>query len=147
MRFWDSSAVVPLCVEEESSPVLRDLARSEGALAVWWGTPVECQSAFARSRRDGGLTPAQEDDARAVLRTLSALWTEIQPGEDVRTVCSRLLLTHPLRAADAMQLSAAILWAGGRPGGEAFVCLDTRLREAAHKEGFRVVPGFQAPVT
>ena len=140
MRFWDASALVPVCLEEEESPAVRDLLREDSAIAVWWGTWVECQSAFARVRRDGDLSTAQEEDARAVLRSLSTVWTEIQPVEDVRALCSRLLLTHPLRAADSLQLSAALVLTGGQPQGDAFVCLDLRLREAARVEGFHLLP-------
>ncbi len=48
--------------------------------------------------------------------------------------------THPLSAADALQLAAGLLWADGRPAHHDFVCLDQRLREAAQREGFRVLP-------
>lgn len=103
---------------------------------------MECQSAFARVRREGTLNTVQEEEARQVLRALSAAWTEVQPVEDVRGLCDRLLLTHPLRAADSLQLAAAIVWTGGRPRGEAFVCLDLRLRDAARVEGFRLLPSL-----
>ncbi len=142
MKFWDASALVPVCVDEDASTSVRALLREDGAVAVWWGTAVECQSAFARVRRDSLLTPRQEAEARAVLRSLANVWTEIQPVEDVRALCGRLLLTHPLRAADSLQLAAAIAWTGGLPDGDGFVCLDLRLREAARKEGFRVFPGL-----
>jgi prevent-host-death family protein len=59
---------------------------------------------------------------------------------EVRTLASRLLLNHPLRAADALQLAAALVWAGKAPTGQRFVCLEQRLRDAARKEGFVVVP-------
>ncbi len=140
MKFWDASALVPVCLEEEKSPTVLGLLREDSAIAVWWATWVECQSAFARVRRDGGLSTAQEEQAREVLRSLSTVWTEIQPVEDVRALCGRLLLTHPLRAADSLQLAAAILWTGGRPSGDSFVCLDLRLREAARMEGFHLLP-------
>ncbi|MHB8766459.1 MAG: type II toxin-antitoxin system VapC family toxin [Deferrisomatales bacterium] len=140
MRFWDSSALVPICLEETKSPALGDLLREDGAIAVWWGTWVECLSAFARARRESALSTAQEEEAKAVLRSLASVWTEVQPVEDVRSLCTRLLLSHPLRAADSLQLAAAIAWTGGRPAGEGFVCLDRRLREAAHREGFRLLP-------
>lgn len=101
---------------------------------------MECQSAFARVGRDGGLSVVQEEDAKAVIHSLSAVWPKIQPVEDVRALCGHLLLTHPLRAADALQLAAAIVWPGGHPSGDGFVCLDLRLREAARMEGFHLLP-------
>jgi hypothetical protein len=49
-------------------------------------------------------------------------------------------VTHALRAADALQLAAALDWCDGNTRGESFVCLDDRLRGAAVLEGFRVLP-------
>jgi hypothetical protein len=51
-----------------------------------------------------------------------------------------LLSLLPLRAADSLQLAAAIVWADKKPKGHHFVCCDNRLREAAKKEGFSVLP-------
>jgi predicted nucleic acid-binding protein len=49
-------------------------------------------------------------------------------------------LRQPLRAADAFQLAAAIIWADGEPEGRNFVSYDKRLRDAARSEGFTVIP-------
>lgn len=52
---------------------------------------------------------------------------------------------HPLRAADSLQLAAAIVVADGAPRALPFVTLDDRLALAADKEGFPVlVPGSPA---
>ncbi|HSJ25022.1 MAG TPA: hypothetical protein VK929_10160 [Longimicrobiales bacterium] len=59
--------------------------------------------------------------------------------EHVRTTAMRLLRTHPLRAADALQLAAALAWAPA-PAGDVFVTLDERLATAATLEGFTVLP-------
>lgn len=140
MRFWDASAIIPLCLEEPRSPQLRRLAEEDSALVAWWSTPVECWSAFARLRRESILSRADEDQARALLSRLAKEWTEIEPGREVREQAARALRLHPLRAADALQLAAALVWADGRTAGHEFVCLDQRLGEAAQSEGFRVLP-------
>lgn len=140
MRFWDASALIPLCLNEPRTPLLRKVTGKDPAIVAWWGTPVECCSAFARLRRDGILTRAEEDQARHVLTRLAAAWTEIQPGRDVREGAARVLLLHPLRAGDSLQLAAALLWARGRGTPGQFVCLDSRLRDAAQREGFLVIP-------
>jgi hypothetical protein len=75
-----------------------------------------------------------------MLAALSAAWSEVQPTEPVRLRAERLLTVHPLRAADALQLAAALLWGEDTPQGLDFVCLDQNLREAARKEGFAVLP-------
>ena len=109
-------------------------------MVAWWGTVVECYSAFARLHREGVLNSHSEEDVRRLLTLLSESWTEIEPGMDIRDIAGRLLLMHPLRAADSLQLAAALLWANKSPRGHHFVCLDGRLREAARKEGFKLLP-------
>ena len=140
MRFWDTSAVVPLCVREPASPAARRLLAPDPAMATWWATRTECVSALARRRRERGLTGGGEERARRVLEVLAAAWSEILPSEALRDGAERLLAVHPVRAGDAFQLAAALVWTHGRTRGRAFVCLDERLREAARREGFRILP-------
>ena len=123
-----------------SEPALRQLAESDPHLVVWWGTSVECVSAIARLRRDGGLSPSQEDQVVDLLSELIGAWTEVQPTEKVRLTATGLLRIHPLQATDVLQLSAAHVWAVGTPLNHGFVCLDSRLREAARLERFAVLP-------
>jgi hypothetical protein len=72
-----------------------------------------------------------------------ALWwaapVECQPAIFRRTREGRLR-AHPLRAADALQLAAALMWCDEAPTGETLVCLDDRLRDAARREGFAILP-------
>lgn len=140
MKFWDTSAVVPLCLGEPQTARVRNITEEDGAIVVWWVTPVECYAAFARLRRDDILTRAHEDQARQSVLRLAAEWIEIQPSHQVREAAGRVLLLHPLRAADALQLAAALVWAGGHVTRHEFVCLDERLREAARRESFHVLP-------
>jgi hypothetical protein len=140
MRFWDSSAIIPLCVEEPSSEKIRNLAEQDGDLMVWWATRVECLSAMTRRRREGGLKSPEEQPAWATLSALARVWSEVQPTESVRRRAERLLRVHALRAADALQLASALIWTEDATSGAEFVCLDQNLREAAWKEGFTVQP-------
>ncbi|MGQ0463959.1 MAG: type II toxin-antitoxin system VapC family toxin [Sporichthyaceae bacterium] len=140
MRFWDSSAVLPLLVAEADTATVQDLLRADPIGLVWWGTTTECTSALARLEREGSLTGADLHTALGRLDDQLAEWHEIQPVDSVRRTARRLLRTHPLRAADALQLAAAIAAAEGRPDSLEFVCLDQRLREAAQREGFPVLP-------
>jgi predicted nucleic acid-binding protein len=63
-----------------------------------------------------------------------------EPSQEVRDQARRVLRVHPLRAADALQLAAALVWKGRH-----FVCFDQRLREAAQREGFRLFPPSEQP--
>jgi predicted nucleic acid-binding protein len=140
VKFWDSSALLPLCISEPRSATIRHIAQQDEAMAVWWATVLECQSAVARLRREGSLSAGDEDQVREDLVELQQAWTEMEPSDEIRSLAGQLLLRHPLRAADSLQLAAALLWAGRSPGGMEFVCLDARLREAARGEGFKVAP-------
>lgn len=139
MRYWDASALVPLCVHEPQTDALRALA-AESALVTWAGSMVEVASAIERRTRDGSLVRAGREVALATLRELGTTWLEITAIGPVRDRALRLLATHPLRAADALQLGAALLAASDRPLGHEFVCVDARLRDAASREGFTIVP-------
>jgi hypothetical protein len=67
-------------------------------------------------------------------------WHEIEPSEDVREAARRLLRVHDLRAANSLPLAAAGVASESRPAPLEFVCLDDRLRTAAEREGFGIVP-------
>jgi len=140
MRFWDTSAIIPLCIEEQETRSIQNIIKKDGMIVVWWGSIVECYSAFGRLRRDGFLKPQEEAQALAVLSQLAGVWTEIEPSDEIRDITRRLFQNYPLRAADSLQLAAAIVWAEKTPRGQEFVCLDTRLRDSAQKEGFKILP-------
>ena len=135
--FWDASAIVPLCVGQAGSGFAREALRDK-TIAVWWGTPVETVSAFARLARAGELDQRHLRMARTRLAALRGMWSEVQPGEALRELAEGLIERHPLRAADALQLAAALIWSRRRPQKRTFVCLDGRLADAAGKEGFSV---------
>jgi hypothetical protein len=140
MKFWDSSAIIPLTLKEQMSENLKRMIKADEDVVVWWTTRVECFSALSRRRREGGLNADAELKAKTILSVLSTEWSEVQPSEVVRQQAERLLAIHPLRSADAFQLAAALIWAQENPHGHGMVCLDQNLREAAHKEGFIVIP-------
>jgi len=66
-------------------------------------------------------------------------WSEIVAVEPVRRQAERLVAVHPLRAADAVQLGAALVAADLDPAGLELVTFDERLATAAEKEGFAVL--------
>ncbi len=106
---------------------------------VWWAAGVEAVSSFSRLKRDGHLTPKECRQALERLEHLRHLWNEIQPTEEVRHRAERLLSSHQLRAAEALQLSAALTWGGNHPRGRVFIGADNKLSDAAEGEGFTVI--------
>jgi hypothetical protein len=142
VKFWDSSAILPLLVEEAGTPSALGYYENNPEIVAWWGTPVECASALARLECEAKLTSTEITLALGQLAALQAAWHEVQPLDSVRQVAQRLLRLHPLRAADSLQLAAALLVCEHRPQGWQFVCLDTRLSLAAEREGFMVIRNF-----
>lgn len=140
MRFWDSSALVPLLFAEGRSATVRPLFLEDRGLVWWWSTPVECASALWRRHRAGDLDRVSLDRALAALETFRAEAETVMPEEAVRERAGQLLRVHALGSADALQLSAALVGCGLRPASAEFVCFDRRLREAARREGFSVLP-------
>jgi len=59
VRFWDSSAVVPLVCREPESPRCRAWLREDPVLLVWALAATEVVSALARMRREGALPEAR----------------------------------------------------------------------------------------
>lgn len=143
MRFWDTSALVPLLVDDPGSgPVLVEFERDPQVIA-WWGTQTECVSAVTRKEREGTLRQREVSEALERLTELANAWQEVQPTALVRRASIRLLRVHPVRTADALQLAAATVAADGNPATMAFVTRDARLAEAATREGFIVTtPGI-----
>ncbi len=141
MRFWDSSALLPLLIEEAGSVTMNRVFAEDREIAVWWGTPTECWSALARRERDAGWPPATTDEALANLQQLMARAHEVLPTAAVRACSRRLLFTHALRAADALQLAAAVVLGASEVAELEFVTMDNVLAQAARREGFRVIPG------
>jgi len=139
MLFWDSSAVVPLLLDEAVSDAARSALGDDPDMVVWWGTPVEVLSALARVERSHAVPSADVDLARRALEDLGDRWNEVLPSEEVRERAGAGLLRHAIRAGDALQLGAALTWARGRPRAHRFLSLDERLAEAARREGFDVL--------
>lgn len=140
MKFWDTSAIVPLCVVEPASAAVKSILSNDSSLVVWWATRTECVSAFMRQRREGGLNMQSERQARHVLGALAGAWSEVQPSDMLRATAERLLAAHPLRAADSLQLAAALQWCQMRTSDRELVSFDIRRREAGRREGFTVPP-------
>ena len=134
--FWDASALVPLCVQQIATPSAQAAGKIY-SVVVWWATPVEIRSAMARLVRMGLLTPNQHVGAQARLAELRSKWHEISPDPSLRDQAERLLDRFTLKAADALQLAAALAWTSGRPRARAFISGDAQLLEAARQLGFQ----------
>lgn len=116
------------------------MLRSDRETSIWWASPIECQSALYRRRREGDLPSPLLEQALRLLAALVEDVDVVKPTAELRERAGRLLSSHPLRAADALQLAAALVSCDDTPFDETFVALDQRLREAALREGFTISP-------
>ena len=135
--FWDTSAIIPLCCVQGFSPAARKTFRRFPMPAVWWGTPVEVRSAFKRLKDHDALL-----NERSAIRHWSkfrAKAIEILPDGALLSIAESIPATYGLRALDAFQLAAALVWCSERPRKRPFICADARLGEAANDAGFEVL--------
>lgn len=138
MRFWDSSAVVPLLIAQGRSSRAAAWVSGDDAMVVWTLTPVEVVSALRRLVSERALS---EDAARVSEVRLGEMMDRchvVIDVEAVKSLATRLLRLHPLRAFGALQLGAALHWTEGHPQGRTLHTLDDRLAHAAQREGFLV---------
>lgn len=139
MRFWDASALAPLVIEEDASELALGWLRSDTEIALWGLTRLELVSAVERRVREGNIPTSARQPALQRIERITADAHEITDLAAVRMRALPLLARHPLRAADAAQLGAALLVADPDPSSLAMVVLDRRLAAAAEREGLVVL--------
>lgn len=140
MIFWDSSALVPLLVAENESAYCINALGQDREVLIWSLTPVEIVSALSRRRREGALHAKEYYKAKKRLQLLVDAAYLVTAVQKTKSRAIRLLEVHPLRAADACQLAAALVASQEDPKRLAMMILDRRLQDAALREGFVVNP-------
>ena len=140
--FLDSSALVKRYVTEIGSTWIRALTDPDARnpLIIARITWVEVLSALARRQREGSLT--SDDVAQAIQAFRYDLNTQYQVSELDRAVAEaagELVIQHPLRAYDAVQLASALRLQSDLVRTEApaltFLTADDRLVAIAQAEG------------
>lgn len=141
MRYWDSSALIPLFVRQSRTDQMAALVAEDDGIASWWGTRLECWGAFCRLERSGHIGGAEFRIATDRFRASVAEWSTIGADDALQRHAERVLRVHPLRTADALQLAACHV--ASEIAGERlpFVSLDRRLAAIAEREGFEAVEG------
>ncbi len=139
MRFWDSSALVPLLIVERGTAAAARWLRQDPGVVVWTLTRVELFSALARHRRAESRDTAVLSAARRDLLLAWERWSEVTAVEVVRRHAERIVENHPIKAADALQIGAALTAGEHDPALVEFVTLDEVQATAAEREGLRVL--------
>lgn len=133
--FWDASALVPLCVHQQSTPQVSTWYTSF-EVVIWWAPPVEIAGALARLLRMRYLSVGQWSSAARSIAKLGETWLVVPPGAALRSRAIDLVERYDLSAGDSLQLAAALEWCEGASLGRKFLTSDDRLREAASLSGF-----------
>ena len=139
IAFWDTSAIIPLYCNQMMSADARRLRRRFDEPVVWWGTHVEVHSGINRLLREGVLNDVQSQTALEKWRRLHARVRRIWPSDRVLGLAVSLTTEHGVRALDAFQLAAALVWCNERTRSRPFVCADKRLSAAAKDAGFDLI--------
>lgn len=137
MKFWDTSALVPLFIDEATTETLRRTVADDPDVLIWTLTQVELTSVLWRRKPDPPVSRA-ELAARAV--AAAAEWLSVEALLPVMQHALNACEHHRLRSADALQLAAALVACGGESSLLPFVTLDRELASAARAEGFPVLP-------
>lgn len=140
MKFWDSSALVPLIVHEEETDYCLKILSGDQEMLIWCLSRVEVISALCRQVRGGTLSKPDFIKVKKHFNDLVERAYEVKAIEKVRNRALRLLEVHPLRAADACQLASALVATQEDPERLSILSFDQRLKNAAMKEGFKVNP-------
>ncbi len=138
MRYWDASALVPPVVAEAGTESAPTWLSEDDHIGTWVWTRTEITGAIERHTREGSLSRQQRRDVLERFNAFADSWDEVTEVLAVRSRANALLARHPLRAADAGQLGAALLVQEHLVGPLTFVCLDQRLSSAAELESLRV---------
>jgi len=139
VRFWDTSALVPLFIaERESGSALRRL-REDPEVVVWTLARLELLAALAHRGRGEPTAARQLREARRHFLDAWERWSEVIAADIVRRHAERIVGTHPLLASEALHIGAALVAAEDEPSTLEFVTFDRRQAAIAEREGFHVL--------
>lgn len=144
--FADSSALVKVYTDEEHSGAVWTLMASEtlATSALAW---VELASAFWRKERAAMLDPGDVGVLLDIVETdlfgdptTGPSMSVVDVDHSVLGAAVVLAGRHGLRAGDSIQLASALAARSADPECVTVLCFDHRLRGAAAREGFRLLP-------
>ena len=138
MSFWDSSAIVPLCINEKGSQRARTTWRNFSEHFVWLETPVEIMSAIARRERERAISEADRVRGERRLILIETSWSIVDFEKRSVELARSFPIKYGLKALDSLQLAAALVWRKEIPKNRDFVCGDARLLKAAESAGFTI---------
>ena len=141
MLYFDASALAKRYVSEPETPSVRRLL-GRGVPATSRLSEVEVASALGRRCSEGTVSADDRDRALARLREDIGSMYVVELSAEIAAAARALLLRHPLRASDAIQLASCLHLAEQLGAPAELVVYDVPLVTAARSEGLRVLrPG------
>jgi predicted nucleic acid-binding protein len=145
MLYFDTSFLIPLFIEEETSThIERFLQTRTDELAISYWTKTEFSSALARHVRMGLIDAESALRADAQFDALSSKsFRSLLPTVEDFELARRYVSHHEsgLRAGDALHLAIA-----ATSSATAIYTLDKKLAQAGHQCGVRVNAGIRVPL-
>jgi uncharacterized protein len=135
IAYFDTSAVIPLIIEEPSTPVCQRLWNDATRIASVRLLYAEASAALARAHRMARLTTTQLDEAMAALDDIVAELDQVEVNDQLVRTAGALARTHGLRGYDAVHLGAGMYISDSEV---VFVTGDSSLAAAAQAQGFAV---------
>lgn len=142
IRYFDSSALVKRYVRETGSATVRRLLMS-GVAASSRLSELEVASGISRRTREGAFTVERRDRMLAALQRDVQTFAVVELTPEVVSQSRLLLLRHPLRAGDAVQLASCLQLQQQLGQPVPFVAFDRRLAQAGLAEGLTVIPALR----
>ncbi|HJZ13432.1 MAG TPA: type II toxin-antitoxin system VapC family toxin [Acidobacteriota bacterium] len=100
---------------------------------------MEIRSALCRLVREGDLDEKGFKQALKLAEKIKDRCSAILPTDALADLAEDCLDRYRLRAADALQLSAALVWCREKPAKRAFIAFDPGLASAARELGFDIL--------
>ncbi len=134
IAYLDTSSLVKLYIEEEGSLLIRELVERAELVATSVVAYAEARAAFARQRREGGLTAGGFDRAKSDFERDWPRYLTIEVSEAVYRNAGELAEKHRLRGFDSLHLASYVSLYRGGAGHIRFSAFDGALNRAARKE-------------
>lgn len=138
--YAESSAALAWLLEQPHAELVADtLAQAELVIASDL-TLIECDRVLIRAVVLDELQESDAVDRQARLNAVSMRWTLLALDEEIIERARRPFPAEPVRTLDAIHLASA-LTARKALSDLAMLSLDTRVRRAADRLGFVLLPG------
>lgn len=108
IAYFDTSAIVPLLIDEPLSDLAYRLWRRASWIATARVSYVEARAGLARACRMGRISPQELRDAVESLELVERQFHHVEITPDLVTNAGALAEEMALRAYDAIQLAAAL---------------------------------------